>query len=134
MVSLMVVLVVAMGLAMGIIVVVWLYRRKLQRVKKQVEELMSKSFPESSCLVIIREAKPKPRRREQQTTTSEICRIVAIASGKGGVGKSLVTSMLAVTMQRRGYKCAILDADITGPSIPRIFGAHGDDRSADQIS
>ena len=42
-------------------------------------------------------------------------------SGKGGVGKSLVTSMMAVTMQRRGYKTAILDADITGPSIPKVF-------------
>ena len=47
---------------------------------------------------------------------------IIIASGKGGVGKSLVTSMLASEMQRRGYNCAILDADITGPSIPKSFG------------
>ena len=47
-----------------------------------------------------------------------------IVSGKGGVGKSLVTSMLAVAMQRRGYRTAILDADITGPSMPRMFGVH----------
>ena len=46
-------------------------------------------------------------------------------SGKGGVGKSLVTSMLAVNMQRLGYKTAILDADITGPSIPKAFGIKG---------
>jgi Mrp family chromosome partitioning ATPase len=46
-------------------------------------------------------------------------------SGKGGVGKSLVTSMLAVNMQRLGYKTAILDADITGPSIPKAFGLKG---------
>ena len=46
-------------------------------------------------------------------------------SGKGGVGKSMVTSMLAVLMQRRGYKTAILDADITGPSIPKAFIIHG---------
>lgn len=48
--------------------------------------------------------------------------VIGVVSGKGGVGKSLVTSLLAVTMQRRGYKCAILDADITGPSIPKAFG------------
>ena len=48
--------------------------------------------------------------------------VIGIVSGKGGVGKSLVTSLLAVQMQRKGYKTAILDADITGPSIPKIFG------------
>ena len=53
---------------------------------------------------------------------SKIKHVIGIVSGKGGVGKSMVTSMLAVTMQRRGYQCAILDADITGPSIPRAFG------------
>ena len=53
---------------------------------------------------------------------SNVKKVIGIVSGKGGVGKSLVTSMLAVTMQRRGYKTAILDADITGPSIPKSFG------------
>ena len=53
---------------------------------------------------------------------SNVKRVIGVVSGKGGVGKSLVTSMLAVTMQRRGYKAAILDADITGPSIPKAFG------------
>ena len=53
---------------------------------------------------------------------SNVKRVIGVVSGKGGVGKSLVTSMLAVTMQRRGYQCAILDADITGPSIPKAFG------------
>jgi polyphosphate kinase 2 len=53
---------------------------------------------------------------------SNIKKVIGIVSGKGGVGKSLVTSMMAVTMQRRGYKAAILDADITGPSIPKSFG------------
>ena len=48
--------------------------------------------------------------------------VVAVASGKGGVGKSLVTSLMAVMMQRRGYRVAIMDADITGPSIPKAFG------------
>ncbi len=56
---------------------------------------------------------------------SRIRRVIGVVSGKGGVGKSLVTSMLAVSMQRRGYTCAILDADITGPSIPKAFGIGG---------
>ncbi len=53
---------------------------------------------------------------------SSVKKVIAVASGKGGVGKSLVTSLLAVLMQRKGYKTAILDADLTGPSIPKAFG------------
>jgi len=53
---------------------------------------------------------------------SSIKHVIGVVSGKGGVGKSMVTSMLAVNMQRLGYKVAILDADITGPSIPKGFG------------
>ncbi len=52
----------------------------------------------------------------------KVKKVIGIVSGKGGVGKSLVTSLLAVSMAKRGYKTAILDADITGPSIPKIFG------------
>ena len=63
---------------------------------------------------------------------SEVKHIIGVVSGKGGVGKSLVTSMLAVLLQREGYKVGILDADITGPSIPKTFGlknveVYGDD-------
>ena len=53
---------------------------------------------------------------------NEIKETVAVLSGKGGVGKSLVTSLLAVAMRRKGYDVGILDADITGPSIPKMFG------------
>ena len=53
---------------------------------------------------------------------SSIKKVIGVVSGKGGVGKSLVTSLLAVTMNRRGFKSAVLDADITGPSIPKAFG------------
>ena len=56
---------------------------------------------------------------------AHIGKVFGVVSGKGGVGKSMVTSMLAVLMQRRGYKTAILDADITGPSIPKAFNIHG---------
>lgn len=54
--------------------------------------------------------------------TTNIKKVIGVVSGKGGVGKSLVTSMLAVSVNRRGYKTSILDADITGPSIPKVFG------------
>lgn len=53
---------------------------------------------------------------------SNVRKVIGIVSGKGGVGKSLVTSLLASAMQKKGYSAAILDADITGPSIPRMFG------------
>ena len=53
---------------------------------------------------------------------SRVKHIVGVVSGKGGVGKSLVTSMLAVLLQRKGYRVGILDADVTGPSIPKAFG------------
>ncbi len=59
---------------------------------------------------------------EQPHALSNIKKVIGVVSGKGGVGKSLVTSMLAVTMNRMGYHTAILDADITGPSIPKSFG------------
>ncbi len=55
---------------------------------------------------------------------SNIKKVIGIVSGKGGVGKSLVTSLLAVKAKREGFGSAILDADITGPSIPRAFGIH----------
>lgn len=61
----------------------------------------------------------------QQNEFSDIKNVIAVVSGKGGVGKSLVTSMLSVIMQRRGYSTAVLDADITGPSIPKTFGIKG---------
>lgn len=62
---------------------------------------------------------------EKPHELSNIKKVIGIVSGKGGVGKSLVTSMLAVLMNRKGYNTAILDADITGPSIPKAFGVKG---------
>ena len=56
---------------------------------------------------------------------AHIGKVFGVVSGKGGVGKSMVTSQLAVTMRRRGYQVGILDADVTGPSIPKAFGVHG---------
>ena len=61
----------------------------------------------------------------QPKELNEVKHVVAIMSGKGGVGKSLVTSLIAISLARRGYEVGILDADITGPSIPRMFGISG---------
>lgn len=68
-------------------------------------------------------------RQEEQTSfleplnpASTVKKVIGVVSGKGGVGKSLVTAMMAVRMKAKGYKTAILDADITGPSIPKAFG------------
>ena len=60
--------------------------------------------------------------KEKLHKMSSVKKVIGVVSGKGGVGKSLITSMLAVSMNRKGYKSAILDADITGPSIPKVFG------------
>lgn len=72
-------------------------------------------------------------RTEEQTSfleklhpASSVKKVIGVVSGKGGVGKSLVTSLLAVKMNSKGFKTAILDADITGPSIPKTFGISGD--------
>ena len=59
---------------------------------------------------------------EKLNEQSSVKKVIAVVSGKGGVGKSSITSMLAVTAQKNGYNTAILDADVTGPSIPKIFG------------
>ena len=57
-----------------------------------------------------------------QNAGSQVKRVIGVVSGKGGVGKSLVTGLLATLLKRRGYSTAVLDADITGPSIPKMFG------------
>lgn len=62
---------------------------------------------------------------EAMNAYSNIKHVIGVVSGKGGVGKSFVTSSLAVQMAKAGYKVGILDADITGPSIPKMFGAYG---------
>ena len=59
---------------------------------------------------------------EKLNEMSSVKKVIAVVSGKGGVGKSLVTSAMAVELNRRGHKTAILDADVTGPSIPKAFG------------
>src|SRR5699024_9819937 len=66
--------------------------------------------------------KVSPIPKEKLNQYSNVKKVIGVVSGKGGVGKSLITSMLATTMNRRNHNTAILDADLTGPSIPKIFG------------
>ncbi len=62
---------------------------------------------------------------EAMNADSDIKHVIGVISGKGGVGKSFVTAALAIQMKKAGYSVGILDADITGPSIPKMFGVHG---------
>ena len=82
-------------------------KRKIQEITKGLDGIKQ---AEISCV----EESPKD--------VNQISNVVAIMSGKGGVGKSLITSLTALSLMRRGYEVGILDADITGPSIPRMFG------------
>ena len=75
----------------------------------------------SSCSSSCKEKNPESM-YEKLNDYSSVKKVIGVVSGKGGVGKSLVTSMLAVAFNRKGNKTAILDADITGPSIPKSFG------------
>ena len=60
----------------------------------------------------------------QANANSHVKKVIGVVSGKGGVGKSLVTSLMSVLLRRRGLSTAVLDADVTGPSIPKAFGVH----------
>ncbi len=66
----------------------------------------------------------KPDFSAKANAHSRVKKVIGVVSGKGGVGKSLITSLMSVIMRRRGFNVAILDADITGPSIPKAFGVH----------
>ena len=61
---------------------------------------------------------------KEHNPAARVGKVFGVVSGKGGVGKSMVTSQLAVLMARKGYKVGVLDADVTGPSIPKAFGVH----------
>ena len=80
----------------------------------------------SSCSANCSSREKKESLIAPQNAGSNVKKVIGIVSGKGGVGKSMVTSLLSVLMNRREYKTAILDADITGPSIPKAFGVKGE--------
>lgn len=98
------------------------------KIKKRVEEVLKASLeklgaPEASILVMIKEGvAPRKVEPKNTTTTGNVAHTIAIASGKGGVGKSSVTANLAIALRDKGFRVGILDADIYGPSQTKMFG------------
>lgn len=100
----------------------------VKSVKRQVQELLTSHYPEyvDKVSIIVKEAAPKKVEKQPvKSQTASVKNIIAIASGKGGVGKSTVTTNLAVTMAAMGLRVGVLDADIYGPSQAKMFGVEG---------
>lgn len=101
-----------------------------EQLKAQTQEAVA-ALPGVECVTVeLTAMTPEERQKVTQRmppamNLNQIGQIVAVMSGKGGVGKSSVTALLAVALKRRGLSVGILDADVTGPSIPRMFGITG---------
>ncbi len=102
------------------------------KIKNRVEQLITELYPDATVTIFIKQVDNSTSKRKEQieqmhknTTTSTVAKVVAIASGKGGVGKSTVTSNLAVALAKEGYRVGVLDADIYGPSQSKMFGVEG---------
>ena len=90
--------------------------------KKRMSEECTHDCSSCGAACSSRDAAPK---HDAPNPNSSVKKVIGVVSGKGGVGKSMTSALLACAMARRGYHCGILDADITGPSIPKLFGSHG---------
>ena len=90
------------------------------------KECSNSSCSKSSCEGCASKGKSEPQNfLAPANIFSDVKHVIGVVSGKGGVGKSFVTASLATAMRKKGYEVGILDADITGPSIPKMFGVHG---------
>lgn len=94
-------------------------------MSEQEKQCSNTSCGRSSCEGCEHAGEHQPDFSAALNPMSSVKKVIGIVSGKGGVGKSLVTSLLAAAMRKRGHRTAILDADITGPSIPKAFGLSG---------
>ena len=93
------------------------------RIKSMVEQIVAAEIPalEGKITVVLKQKEPKAQQPKRESTTATVGKIIAVASGKGGVGKSTVTANLALTLRNMGYRVGVLDADIYGPSQPKMF-------------
>ncbi len=96
------------------------------KIRREVQESIESAMAGYAVIVTLREGEaPKQQPEKPRTMTTGVAHVVAVASGKGGVGKSTVTANLALMLRDMGYRVGVLDADIYGPSQPKMFGVEG---------
>ncbi|MDR1225704.1 MAG: P-loop NTPase [Prevotellaceae bacterium] len=103
-------------------------------IKQQCEKNLQTAFPQYECEVKLEFAEPKKVEKkpevERRDTLQKVKNTIAIVSGKGGVGKSTIAANMAITLAQKGYKVGLIDADIYGPSIPKMFGVENEKPTA----